>query len=88
MKPVPYLQTLNILGSVLVVIFEWPLNIVRKTNVYRSFVIRFLVLPIIATMALFLHQGTDSAIFYLIGIGVYIYAWKSGKVDIFPASIT
>ncbi|KAH8744195.1 hypothetical protein F5883DRAFT_609885 [Diaporthe sp. PMI_573] len=55
--------------------WEWPLRCTRGSTIYRSIIARFLVLPMVALVAIFLYQATNAAIYYLIGLTIYIWAY-------------
>ncbi|MCJ1476353.1 hypothetical protein MMC13_005019 [Lambiella insularis] len=79
-KPVPVLQILNLLFGILVLAWEWPLGIVTTTVLHRSIEARLVVYPLSAMIALLLYQGTNAGLYYLIGMGVYFWAFAEGEV--------
>ncbi|KAL6713942.1 hypothetical protein ACLMJK_008436 [Lecanora helva] len=130
-RPVPYLQILNLLFGILGLCWEWPLplftsasNILTTTttttttatskptynthkptastlsstsssmakppppprsrtflaHMHRSISARLLVYPLNALAALLLYQGTNAGLYYIIGMGVYFWAFSEGEV--------
>ena len=51
---------------------------------HRRIVPRLIVLPFASLAATLLYQATDPAMYYLIGIGVYLWAYYSGEVSFCP----
>ncbi|MCJ1287263.1 hypothetical protein MMC26_006611 [Xylographa opegraphella] len=79
-KPVPILQILNLLFGILILAWEWPLGIVTHSVLHRSIELRLAVYPLSALVALLLYQGTNAGLYYLIGVGVYFWAFSEGEV--------
>ncbi|EEH33593.1 hypothetical protein PAAG_04643 [Paracoccidioides lutzii Pb01] len=79
-KPVPVLQILNVLFGLLCLAWEWPLKPLAGTAMHRSIEMRLLVFPISTLCAILLYQGTNSAIYYLIGMIVYFWAYSEGEI--------
>ena len=79
-KPIPVLQILNLLLGILGLVWEWPLRFVAATTIHRSIAARLAVYPLSALMAVLLYQGTDPAIYYLVGVAVYFWAYSEGEV--------
>jgi hypothetical protein len=63
--------------------YEWPLRWVAGSNLHRSMVARLLWLPLGALSAVLLYQTTNAALYYLIGCGVYFWAYSEGEVSLF-----
>ncbi|KAJ5321721.1 hypothetical protein N7541_007004 [Penicillium brevicompactum] len=78
--PVPVLQILNLLMGLLGIAWEWPLKPFAGSAPHRSIEIRLIIYPLSALLAALLYQGTDPAIYYLVGIGVYFWAYSEGEV--------
>ena len=78
--PVPVLQILNLLMGLIGIAWEWPLKPFAGSGPHRSIEIRLIIYPLSALLAALLYQGTDPAIYYLIGIGVYFWAYSEGEV--------
>ncbi|KAJ5779791.1 hypothetical protein N7457_007511 [Penicillium paradoxum] len=78
--PIPVLQILNLIMGLVGIAWEWPLKPFVNTGVHRSIEFRLIIYPLSALLAALLYQGTDPAIYYLIGIGVYFWAYSEGEV--------
>ncbi|KAJ5679852.1 hypothetical protein N7462_008096 [Penicillium macrosclerotiorum] len=78
--PIPALQILNLVMGVIAIAWEWPLNLFAGSLLHRSIEIRLILYPLNAMLAALLYQGTDPALYYLIGIGVYFWAYSEGEV--------
>lgn len=79
-KPVPILQILNLVMGLLGLAWEWPLKALAGTLPHRSIESRLIIYPLSALVAVLLYQGPDSALYYLIGIVVYFWAYTEGEV--------
>ena len=79
-KPVPILQTFNLLFGVFALAFEWPLPLLSGTALHRSIEARLVGYPLFALAALLMYQGTNAGLYYLIGVGVYFWAFAEGEV--------
>lgn len=64
-----------------VLAWEWPLELFARTAMHRSIAPRLIVLPVASLAAALLYQATDPAMYYLIGIGVYFWAYYGGEVS-------
>ncbi|KAJ5971657.1 uncharacterized protein N7479_001575 [Penicillium vulpinum] len=78
--PIPVLQILNLIMGLVGIAWEWPLKPFAGSIPHRSIEIRLIIYPLSALLAALLYQGTDPAIYYLIGIGVYFWAYSEGEV--------
>ncbi|KAL4892726.1 uracil-DNA glycosylase-like protein [Aspergillus ambiguus] len=79
-KPVPILQTLNLIMGLLGLAWEWPLKYFAGSFPHRSIEFRLILYPLSALLAALLYQGTDPALYYLVGIAVYFWAYSEGEV--------
>jgi hypothetical protein len=79
-KPAPVLQIFNLLFGIIGLLWEWPLKFLAGTSVHRSIEARLVVYPLSALMAVLLYQATNSAIYLLVGVGVYFWAYSEGEV--------
>ena len=79
-KPVPILQIFNLLFGLAGLAVEWPLPFISGTAVHRSIEARLVFYPLAALAALLLYQGTNAGLYYLIGVGVYFWAFAEGEV--------
>lgn len=78
-KPVPILQTINLLLGMGMLMLEWPLSIMTRLSLYNSLKLRLILLPIVAFTSLLMYQSTNPAIYYLIGMAVYLMAYNDGE---------
>ncbi|KAI9719299.1 MAG: hypothetical protein M1812_003629 [Candelaria pacifica] len=79
-KPVPVLQILNLLLGIFGVAWELPLKYFAGTMIHRSIEARLVIYPLSALAAALLYQGTNPALYYLIGMGVYFWGYSEGEV--------
>ncbi|KAF2721355.1 hypothetical protein K431DRAFT_284957 [Polychaeton citri CBS 116435] len=79
-KPVPILQILNLVVAIITLCYEWPLKPLAGTSIHRSIEARMLWLPLVSLLAAMLYQGIDAALYYLVGIGIYFWAYSEGEV--------
>jgi hypothetical protein len=80
-KPIPILQIINLLFGLFCLAWEWPLGWLSGTAMHRSIEARLVVFPLSALAALLLYQGTNAGLYYLIGMGVYFWAFGEGEVS-------
>ncbi|RFN51664.1 pro41 protein [Fusarium flagelliforme] len=78
-KPVPALQIINLILGLGMLCLEWPLNFVAGTAFHRSLELRLAIIPLTALSAALIYQGTNSAIYYLIGMVVYFWGYSEGE---------
>ena len=86
-KPVPILQILNLVMGLVGLAWEWPLNWIAGTFPHRSIEIRLVIYPLSALLAVLLYQGTHPALYYLVGMGVYFWAYTEGEVCASPTGV-
>jgi len=79
-KPIPFLQVFNLLFGILGFCWEWPLGFLSGSAFHRSIEARLVIYPLAALVALLLYQGTNAGLYYLIGMGVYFWAFAEGEV--------
>jgi hypothetical protein len=79
-KPIPVLQILNVVFGIFGLALEWPLKPLAGTMVHRSIELRLAAFPVSALLAVLLYQGTNSALYYLLGIIIYFWAYSEGEV--------
>lgn len=75
------LQILNLIFGLLVLAWEWPLKFIAGTPPHRSIVLRLLVYPLGALLCALMYQSGDVAIYYLIGMAAYFWAYSEGEVS-------
>ncbi len=80
-KPVPILQTLNLIFGLFGIAYEWPVGFIKGYNLHKSIEARLVIYPLSALAAVLLYQGTNSALYYLIGVAVYFWAYSEGEVS-------
>lgn len=80
-KPAPVLQILNVLFGLLGLAWEWPLKPIAGTFPHRSIEIRLMVYPVSALVAALLYQGTNAALYYIVGMMAYFWAYSEGEVS-------
>jgi hypothetical protein len=61
--------------------FEWPLGLLAGSGLHRSLEFRLAILPLTALAAALIYQGTNAALYYLIGMMVYFWAYSEGEVS-------
>ncbi|QUC18733.1 uncharacterized protein UV8b_02974 [Ustilaginoidea virens] len=79
-KPVPILQTINLLSGLGMLALEWPLSFVAGSSLHRSLEFRLAILPLTALSSILMYQSTNPAIYYLIGMFVYFWAYSEGEM--------
>lgn len=79
-KPVPILQTLNLVFGILGILLEAPLPWIAGTGVHKSIELRLLFYPAAALLAVLMYQATDPAGFYVVGMAVWFWAYAEGEV--------
>jgi hypothetical protein len=79
-KPIPILQTLNLVFGLILLAWEWPLGFLAGSSMHRSLEARLAFLPLTALSAALLYQGTNAAIYQVIGLGVYFWAYSEGEM--------
>ncbi|CAG7556878.1 unnamed protein product [Fusarium equiseti] len=79
-RPVPALQIINLILGLGMLCLEWPLNFVAGTAFHRSLELRLAIIPLTALSAALIYQGTNSAIYYLIGMVVYFWGYSEGEM--------
>ncbi|CAE6535168.1 unnamed protein product [Rhizoctonia solani] len=61
----PLIQILTIVMSLVLVLLEWPLPLMKKLPIYRSLVFRIVWLLLLAFVSVLFYQGTNVAIYGL-----------------------
>ncbi|EED21104.1 conserved hypothetical protein [Talaromyces stipitatus ATCC 10500] len=79
-KPAPILQIINLIMGLAAFAWEWPLGLLAGTLPHRSIEVRLLVYPLSALTCALMYQSGDAAIYYLIGMGAYFWAYSEGEV--------
>lgn len=79
-KPIPVLQSINLVFGIILLAWEWPLGFLAGSSLHRSLEARLAFLPLTALAAALMYQGTNAAIYQVIGLGVYFWAYSEGEV--------
>lgn len=80
-KPIPILQIINLVFGLLLIAWEWPLGFIAGSSFHRSLEARLAVLPLTALAAALIYQGTNAAIYQVIGLAVYFWVYSEGEVS-------
>ncbi|KIW88219.1 uncharacterized protein Z519_11330 [Cladophialophora bantiana CBS 173.52] len=80
-KPFPVLQIINLIMAFIGLAWEWPLAPVVKLlpGLHRSMEARLVVYPLCALAAAIMYQSTNAALYYIIGVIVYFWAYSEGE---------
>jgi len=78
-KPIPILQIINLLFGISILLWEYPLAGLGGSWLHRSIEARLVVYPLAALAVALLYQGSDPAIYYVVGMGVYFWAVCEGE---------
>lgn len=79
-RPIPILQTVNLLFGIGMFALEWPLGFIAGSTLHRSIEFRLAFLPLTILASVLMYQSTNPAIYYLIGMSVYFWAYSEGEV--------
>ena len=79
-KPFPVLQIINLLLGIVALAWEWPLPLLAGTGLHRSIEARLIVYPLCALCALLIYQGTNSGLYYIVGMIAYFWAYSEGEI--------
>jgi len=79
-KPLPILQIINLVMGIFFFAWEWPLGFIAGTALHRSIEARLVLLPLTALVSALLYQATNPAIYYMVGMGVYFWAYSEGEI--------
>jgi hypothetical protein len=79
-KPFPVLQIINVILGIVALAWEWPLPLLAGTGLHRSIEARLIVYPLCALCALLLYQGTNSGLYYIVGMIAYFWAYSEGEI--------
>jgi hypothetical protein len=83
-KPIPILQTINLVFGFISLTYEWPLRFVAGSAIHKSMEVRMMWLPLVSLSSVLMYQATNPALYYLIGLAVYFWAYTEGEVCVFP----
>lgn len=81
-KPFPVLQIINLILGIFAFAWEWPLQPIVKIlpGLHRSMEARLVAYPLCALAGAILYQATNSALYYIVGVVVYFWAYSEGEV--------
>ena len=79
-KPFPILQIINLVMGILLFAWEWPLGFIAGSSIHRSLEARLAVLPLAALASILIYQGTNAAVYYVVAMVVYFWAYSEGEV--------
>lgn len=74
---------MNLVVGLVGLAYEWPLGFLAGTTLHRSLEIRLLWLPLASLASVLLYQATNPALYYLVALVVYFWAYTEGEVSIF-----
>jgi hypothetical protein len=82
-KPFPTLQIFNLVFSFVGLGLEWPLGFITKMlpGMHRSLEARMVIYPLFALACLLQYQATNAGLYYLVGVGIYFWAFLEGEVS-------
>jgi hypothetical protein len=60
--------------------WEWPVKQFAGTWLHQSIELRLLLLPLLALTSILMYQSTNAGLYYLIGMGIYFWAYSEGEV--------
>lgn len=83
-KPIPILQIVNLVFGLAWLAWEWPLGLIAGTALHRSLELRLAMLPLASLACALIYQGGDPAIYYLVGLAAYFWAYSEGEVGLIP----
>lgn len=81
-RPIPILQTINLVSALFVLAWEWPLGFLAGSGLHRSLAARLAALPLFALSAALIYQGTNAALYYVVAMVVYFWAYSEGEVSL------
>ncbi|KAF2006715.1 hypothetical protein P154DRAFT_223432 [Amniculicola lignicola CBS 123094] len=79
-KPIPALQIINLILGIVGLCYEWPLSFIAGSSMHRSIEGRLILYPLSALAALLIYQGTNAGLYYIVGMGVYFWAYSEGEI--------
>ncbi|KAK3377445.1 PRO41 protein [Podospora didyma] len=79
-RPVPVLQTVNLLAGLAMLALELPLRLVAGSSIHRSIGFRLAVLPLVALPGILLYHATNAVAYYSVAEVIYFSAYKRREV--------
>lgn len=84
-KPFPILQICNIIAGIFGLCWEYPLPfLIPNTALHRSIAARLAIYPISILLAALTYQGTNAAIYYIVGLIVFFWGHTEGEIVCMP----
>lgn len=80
-KPLPILQIINVAFGLVMLAWEWPIGFLAGSSFHRSLEARLAALPLTALAAILIYQGTNAALYYVVALAVYFWAYSEGEVS-------
>ena len=71
---------MNLIMGLFGLAYEWPLSFIAGTAFHRSIEARLVIYPLSALIALLIYQGTNSGLYYIVGMIAYFWAYSEGEV--------
>ena len=71
----------NLIIGIISLAYEWPLKYLAGTSIHRSMEVRLMWLPLASLSSVLIYQATNPALYYLIGVVVYFWAYSEGEVS-------
>jgi len=76
---IPLIPILAMILGMIILVLEIPLPVVKRYSIYRSFVVRFILLVFQVFLNALYYQGTNAAIWSLIAAACYCRAMVLGE---------
>jgi len=80
-RPIPILQIVNLVFGLFLLAWEWPLGFIAGSGLHRSLEARLAALPLVALSAALIYQGTNAALYYVVALIAYFWAYSEGEVS-------
>jgi hypothetical protein len=79
-KPAPVLQIINVVVGLFLFLLEWPMPLFAGSKIHRALEFRLAFIPLAALASALLYQATNAAIYHVIGLIVYFWAFSEGEM--------
>lgn len=79
-RPIPILQIVNLVFGLFLLAWEWPLGFIAGSGLHRSLEARLAALPLVALSAALIYQGTNAALYYVVALIAYFWAYSEGEI--------
>jgi len=76
----PIIQLFSMIVAILILMLEMPLPMLKGTSLHRSFVVRIVLLLMLAFLDSLFYQGINSAIYALISAFAWTRAQMKGEI--------